>query len=98
MQNASDILMSAVNPRGEDIRLAKQYKERIHRDVGGTWVMKACKRTVSDKGKTAPRIENPPMGLETRTEKETSSPRTEQLQIGHSKVHIGGKIPLEEAL
>ena len=60
--------------------------------------MKACERTVSDEGKTASRIENPPMGLETRTKKETSSPRTEQSQIANSKVHIGGEISFEEAL
>ena len=60
--------------------------------------MKACERTVSDEGKTAPRIEEPPTGLKTQTKKEIFSPRIEQLQIGSSKVHIGGKIPLEEAL
>ena len=60
--------------------------------------MKACERTVSEEGKTPPRIENPPTGLETQTKKETSSPRTEQLQIAKSKVHIGGKISFEEAL
>ncbi|KIK54207.1 hypothetical protein GYMLUDRAFT_249664 [Collybiopsis luxurians FD-317 M1] len=32
LQNASDTLMSAINPRDEDICLAKQYKERIHGD------------------------------------------------------------------
>ncbi|KIK50056.1 hypothetical protein GYMLUDRAFT_253318 [Collybiopsis luxurians FD-317 M1] len=32
LQNASDTLMSAINPRDKDIRLAKQYKERIHGD------------------------------------------------------------------
>ncbi|KIK66503.1 hypothetical protein GYMLUDRAFT_239446 [Collybiopsis luxurians FD-317 M1] len=98
LQNASDTLMSAINSRDEDIRLAKQYKERIHGDVGGSWVIKAQVESVTDEPEAAKTTGDPHTSLKTQTKQEIFSPRAEHLQAGSSKVHIGGEIPLDAAL
>ena len=41
LQSASDTLMSLVHPQDKDIRMVKEYKRRIHGDVGGSWVLRA---------------------------------------------------------
>ncbi|KIK66394.1 hypothetical protein GYMLUDRAFT_239351 [Collybiopsis luxurians FD-317 M1] len=98
LQNTSDTLMSAINPRDEDIHLVKQYKERIHGDVGGSWVLRAQMESATDEPEVAMTTGDPHMSLETQTKQEIFSPRTEHLQAGSSKVHIGGEIPLDAAL
>ncbi|KIK49947.1 hypothetical protein GYMLUDRAFT_253414 [Collybiopsis luxurians FD-317 M1] len=98
LQNASNTLMSAINPRDKDICLAKQYKERIHGDVGGSWVIRAQMESVTDEPEAAMTTGDPHMSLETQTKQEIFSPRAEHLQAGSSKVHIGGEIPLNAAL
>ncbi|KIK51695.1 hypothetical protein GYMLUDRAFT_251832 [Collybiopsis luxurians FD-317 M1] len=98
LQNASDTLMSAINPRDKDIRLAKQYKERIHGDVGGSWVIRAQMESVTDELEAAMTTGDPHMSLKTQTKQEIFSPRAEHLQAGSSKVCIGGEIPLDAAL
>ncbi|KIK50186.1 hypothetical protein GYMLUDRAFT_253202 [Collybiopsis luxurians FD-317 M1] len=81
-----------------DIRLTKQYKERIHGDVGGSWVLRAQMESVTDELEAAMTTGDPHMSLETQTKQEIFSPRAEHLQAGSSKVHIGGEIPLNAAL
>ncbi|KIK52572.1 hypothetical protein GYMLUDRAFT_251068 [Collybiopsis luxurians FD-317 M1] len=98
LQNTSDTLMSAINPRDEDIHLAKQYKERIHGDVGGSWVLRAQMESATDELEVAMTTGDPHTSLETQTKQEIFSPRAEHLQAGSSKVHIGGEIPLNAAL
>ncbi|KIK58920.1 hypothetical protein GYMLUDRAFT_245693, partial [Collybiopsis luxurians FD-317 M1] len=89
LQNASDMLMSAINPRDKDIHLAKQYKERIHGDVGGSWVLRAQMESVTDELEVAMTTGDPHTSLKTQTKQEIFSPRAEHLQAGSSKVHIG---------
>ncbi|KIK53661.1 hypothetical protein GYMLUDRAFT_250250 [Collybiopsis luxurians FD-317 M1] len=98
LQNTSNMLMSAINPRDEDIRLAKQYKERIHGDVGGSWVLRAQMELATDEPEVAMTTGDPHTSLETQTKQEIFSPRAEHLQAGSSKVRIGGEIPLDAAL
>ncbi|KIK58921.1 hypothetical protein GYMLUDRAFT_245694 [Collybiopsis luxurians FD-317 M1] len=90
--------MSAINPRDKDIHLAKQYKERIHGDVGGSWVLRAQMESVTDELEVAMTTGDPHTSLKTQTKQEIFSPRAEHLQAGSSKVHIGGEIPLDAAL
>ncbi|KIK50495.1 hypothetical protein GYMLUDRAFT_252927 [Collybiopsis luxurians FD-317 M1] len=92
------MLMSAINPRDKDICLVKQYKERIHGDVGGSWVIKAQVESVTDELEAAKTTGDPHTSLEMQTKQEIFSPRAEHLQAGSSKVHIGGEIPLNAAL
>ncbi|KIK66515.1 hypothetical protein GYMLUDRAFT_239453 [Collybiopsis luxurians FD-317 M1] len=86
LQNASDTLMSAINPQDEDIHLAKQYKERIHGDVGGSWVIRAQMESVTDEPEAAMTTGDPHTSLETQTKQEIFSPRAEHLQAGSSKL------------
>ena len=97
LQNASDTLKSGVNPRDEDIHLAKEYKERLHGDVGGSWVMKAYEDPELDESKSNVVLGAPQMSLEMQTKQEIFSPRAERLQIENSKVHLGSEIPLDAA-
>ncbi|KIK51814.1 hypothetical protein GYMLUDRAFT_251737 [Collybiopsis luxurians FD-317 M1] len=92
------MLMSVINPRDKDIRLAKQYKERIHGDVGGSWVLRAQMESVTDELEAAITTGDPHTSLKTQTKQEIFSPRAEHLRAGSSKVHIGGEIPLDAAL
>ena len=92
------MLMSGVNPRDEDIRLAKEYKERLHGDVGGSWVMKAYEDPELDESKSNVVLGGPQTSLETQTKQEIFSPRAECLQIENSKVRLGSEIPLDAAL
>ena len=98
LQNASDTLMSGVNPQDEDIHLAKEYKERLHGDVGGSWVMKAYEDPESDIPKSKENLGDPQASLEMQTKQEIFSPRAECLQIENSKVHLGSEIPLDATL
>ncbi|KIK50427.1 hypothetical protein GYMLUDRAFT_252996 [Collybiopsis luxurians FD-317 M1] len=92
------MLMSAINPRDKDIHLVKQYKERIHGDVGGSWIIRAQMESVTDELEAAMTTGDPHTSLETQTKQEIFSPRAEHLQAGSSKVCIGGEIPLDAAL
>ena len=96
LQSASNLLMSLVHPRVEDIRMAKEYKRRIHGDVGGSWVLRAHPDTPIEK----PTLLYPAKGmsgLESQTKMEIITPQVSSLQIGSSKVHLNSEIPLDTA-
>src|SRR6201996_8679401 len=60
--------------------------------------MRAHLDPVTDELETALNTGDPHMSLKTQTKQEIFSPRAEHLQVGSSKVRIGGEIPLDAAL
>ena len=65
--------MSLVHPQDKDIRMVKEYKRRIHGDVGGSWVLRAHLDTPIEK--PTPLYPAKGMsGLETQTKTEIFSP------------------------
>ena len=77
--------------------MAKEYKRRIHGDVGGSWVLRAHPDTPIKK----PTLLYPAKGksgLKTWTKMEIFSPQVSSSQVGSSKVHLNSEIPLNAAL
>ena len=77
--------------------MAKEYKRRIHGDVGGSWVLRAHPDTPIEKP-TPLYPAKGTSGLKTQMKMEIFSPQVSHLQVGSSKVHLNSEIPLDAAL